>query len=288
MPRPSGSPMKGTWRRRYRRLLDLPPGMLRGRLIYRAKLPFFAGGLYDRLLLGRHAPKLTPQPADSWPTDPNKGREIATGVFHLGHQTIREPVPLGRPIGADEDWRVAFNSFAWLGDLMALGAPAELGDLVERRGDEALTAEAGIDAHHQHEVDIVPDMLEGGDRRRRVQRDAGLLAQMLDELQRAVEMRPRLGMDGDDVGARLGEIGDVGIDRRDHQMHVEGKRAVGPQRPHDDRADGQVGDEMPVHHIDMDVVGAGFRHGAHVLAQPGEVGRENRGRDSERASHAPW
>jgi uncharacterized heparinase superfamily protein len=124
MPRDLGSPMKGTWRRRYRRLLDLPPGMLRGRILYRAKLPVFAGALYDRVLLGRHAPKLTPQPAESWPADAAKGREIATGVFHLGHQTIREPVPLGRPIGADDDWRVAFNGFAWLGDLMALGAPA--------------------------------------------------------------------------------------------------------------------------------------------------------------------
>ena len=44
MPRDLGSPMKGTWRRRYRRLLDLPPGMLRGRILYRAKLPIFAGG----------------------------------------------------------------------------------------------------------------------------------------------------------------------------------------------------------------------------------------------------
>ena len=124
MPRELGSPMKGTWRRRYRRLLDLPPGMLRGRILYRAKLPIFAGGLYDRLLLGRRAPKLTALPADPWPADPARGREIATGSFHLGYQTIREPVPLGRPIGAEEDWRIAFNSFAWLADLMALGAPA--------------------------------------------------------------------------------------------------------------------------------------------------------------------
>jgi uncharacterized heparinase superfamily protein len=116
--------MKGTWRRRYRRLLDLPRGMLSGRLIYRAKQPIFAGGLYDRLLLGRVEPSLISVASDSWPADAARGREIAEGIFRLGAQTIREPVPLGRPAGAGEDWRIAFNGFAWLPDLMALGAPA--------------------------------------------------------------------------------------------------------------------------------------------------------------------
>src|SRR5262245_5905887 len=124
MPRPSGSPMKGTWRRRYRRLLDLPPGMLRGRLLYRAKQPIFAGGLYDRFLLGGREPKLVTHPTDTWPADPARGREIAEGIFRLGHQTIQEPAPLSRPIGATEDWRVALDGFGWLADLMSLGPPA--------------------------------------------------------------------------------------------------------------------------------------------------------------------
>src|SRR5262249_47718976 len=89
-----------------------------------ARPPLCAGALTAPLLPAGHAPKRAPPPADPWPADPARGREIATGSFHLGHQTIREPVPLGRPIGADEDWRIAFNSFAWLADLMALGAPA--------------------------------------------------------------------------------------------------------------------------------------------------------------------
>ena len=83
--------MKGTWRRRYRRLLDLPPGMLRGRILYRAKLPIFAGSLYDRLLLGRHAPMLTALPADPWPADPARGREIATRLY-LSERTAQNHV----------------------------------------------------------------------------------------------------------------------------------------------------------------------------------------------------
>ncbi|MFI5018707.1 MAG: hypothetical protein ACHQHK_12220, partial [Dongiales bacterium] len=116
--------MKGTWRRRYRRLLDLPAGVLRGRILNGVKQPIFAGALYDRLLLGRREPSLRVIPADPWPADAARGREIATGSFHLAQQTIREPVPLGRPIGAGEEWRIAFNSVDWLADLMALGAPA--------------------------------------------------------------------------------------------------------------------------------------------------------------------
>jgi uncharacterized heparinase superfamily protein len=116
--------MAGARPRRLRRLLDLPPGVLRGRIAYRLKRPLFAGALYDRLLLGRREPALRPIAADPWPADAARGREIAAGSFHLARQTIREPVPLGRPIGADEDWCVAFNAFSWLADLMALGPPA--------------------------------------------------------------------------------------------------------------------------------------------------------------------
>ena len=42
-------------------------------------------------------------------------------------------------------------------------------------------------------------------RRRRIERHAGLLAERLDQLHRAVQMRPGFRMHGDDVGARLGE-----------------------------------------------------------------------------------
>ena len=67
-----------------------------------------------------------------------------------------------------------------------------------------------------------------------IERQPGLLAERLDELDRAVDMRPGLGMHGDDVGAGLGEARDIRIDRRDHQMHVERQgrvRRAAPSRP---------------------------------------------------------
>ena len=105
-------------------------------------------------------------------------------------------------------------------------------DLVERAGDEALAAETGIDAHHQHEVDEVENMCDRVLRRRRIEGDPGALAERPDRLQRAVEMRPRLGMDGQAIGAGGGEIGEIGVGRRDHQMHVEGLCRDMPDRLH--------------------------------------------------------
>jgi uncharacterized heparinase superfamily protein len=110
--------------RRIRRLISLPADQLGGRLIYRLSRPIFRSGLYNRSLTARGDGMIRPVAADPWPGDPARGREIAKGVFRLAGQVVREPTPLGGPIGADDAWRVAFNSFGWLGDLMALGPGA--------------------------------------------------------------------------------------------------------------------------------------------------------------------
>ena len=99
-------------------------------------------------------------------------------------------------------------------------------------------------------------------RRAGVQHHAGLGAQLADAAQGAVQVRAALGVDGQDVGAGLAEGLQVGIDRRDHQVDVERQVRVRPQRLHHVRADGDVGHEMAVHHVDMHPVGAGGLDGA--------------------------
>src|SRR5437016_720117 len=42
---------------------------------------------------------------------------------------------------------------------------------------------------------------------------------------------------------------------------------------------------MAVHHVDMNVVRAGRREVAHLLAEPGEIGRQDRRRDARRLLH---
>ena len=94
----------------------------------------------------------------------------------------------------------------------------------------------------------------------------------LDRLDRAVEMRTGLRMRRDDIGAGLHEGFKIGVHRRDHQMHVEGLFRVRPQRLHHGRTDGEIGHVMPVHHIDMNPVGARLVDGANLLAELGEIG----------------
>jgi hypothetical protein len=43
--------------------------------------------------------------------------------------------------------------------------------------------------------------------------------------------------------------------------------------------DGEIGHEVVVHHIDVDVIGPGRIHGPDLFAQPGEVGGQDRWRD---------
>ena len=92
-------------------------------------------------------------------------------------------------------------------------------------------------------------------------------------------MRARLDMHCDDVGAGLGEGLEIGIAGRDHQVYVERLLGDGADRLHHRGADGDVGHEVPVHHVDMDPVGAGGLDCADFIAQLGEIGRQNRRRD---------
>ena len=116
--------MKRARPRRFRRLMELPPDLARGRVVYALCRPLYRSPLAGLLLRRRGEAAIQPVGADAWPGSPERGREIAQGLFRLAGQEIREPVPLGRPVGAEKEWRAAFNGFAWLGDLMALGPAA--------------------------------------------------------------------------------------------------------------------------------------------------------------------
>jgi hypothetical protein len=52
-------------------------------------------------------------------------------------------------------------------------------------------------------------------------------------------------------------------------------------RGDDQRPDGDRGDEVAVHDVDVDHVRAGVHHLGHLPAEAGEVGRQDRGRDAD-------
>ncbi len=96
-----------------------------------------------------------------------------------------------------------------------------------------------------------------------------------------------LGVHRDDVAAGLGEGFQVGIDRRDHQVHVERLLGVRPQGRDNAGTDGDIGHEMPIHDVDMNIVAARRIDGADFLSQTREVGRENGWCDFHGLRHGP-
>ena len=126
----------------------------------------------------------------------------------------------------------------------------------QRDRQEALAAEAGIDAHDQDHVSVLDDVFEHRDRRRRVQRDAGPCAERADVRQQALRVEGRLEVKGDDVGAGLAEVFDVAFRLDDHQVGVERARRQLAQVADDLGSPGDVGDEAAVHDVEVQVIGA--------------------------------
>ena len=86
-----------------------------------------------------------------------------------------------------------------------LDHPADLGDLRLHRRDVRLAAETGVDGHHEHEIDEVEHVGDGARRRRRVEGDGGLRAELT---------RPRRAPGGGGCTPRRGRSGDGNRPRR--------------------------------------------------------------------------
>ena len=123
------------------------------------------------------------------------------------------------------------------------------------------------------------DLLERADRRRRIEHDAGLDAERLDRVDRAMQVRQHLDVHRDHRGAGVGERLDVAIGIRDHQVDVERHRGDALERLDDRRADRDVRHEVAVHHVDVNQIGAAALDRGDRVAERGEVGREDRRRD---------
>ncbi len=68
-------------------------------------------------------------------------------------------------------------------------------------------------------------------------------------------------------------------------MDVERLGGMGPQCCDHRRPDGQVRNEMAVHDVDVDPVGARGVDRPHFLAEPREIGREDRRGDADGLLH---
>ena len=186
------------------------------------------------------APAATSAPAFSGPTPPSTA------------------IPQAEPLGADR-----------------LREPFHAG---QRVGEERLAAPAGVHRHDEDEVAEAHRLVEGRERRPRVDRHPRRRAPRPDELRESVKMRLRLHVDRD---ARRAGV-EVLVERPerflDHQMDVERDLRVPSERAEDQGTDRQVGDEVPVHDVEMDEVGPGLLARRDRLVEAPEVrGQEGRG-----------
>ena len=138
----------------------------------------------------------------------------------------------------------------------------------------------GIHRHDEDEIEPIHDVVEIGKRRRRVEHEPRLAAVVLDETEGAIDVLGSFRVKGDDGRARLCEVGNDPVHRPHHEVHVYRHRRERLDRFTNDRPDGEIGNVVIVHDVEMYEVGARRNHGADFLAQPGEVGGKYAGRDA--------
>jgi hypothetical protein len=86
-------------------------------------------------------------------------------------------------------------------------------------------------------------------------------------------------MDSQDISPGRGEIAQVPIRLTDHQVHIDDSLIASgdwPYRVDDERPNCNVGNEVPIHYIDMNILGTSGQSLLYLIAEASEVSRENR------------
>src|SRR6185437_1311878 len=99
-----------------------------------------------------------------------------------------------------------------------------------------------------------------------------------DVAEQAVQVAGGFGVDDDEVGACGADGLDPLLGAADHEVGFEGQRAdVGAGSGDEHGAHGDVGDEVAVHDVHLEAIGAGGDGGPEITLQAAEVGREDGG-----------
>jgi hypothetical protein len=149
-------------------------------------------------------------------------------------------------------------------------------DLGELTLDERLASKTRIDSHDQNQIDEIQYVIQGINRGAWIERNTGVLSEAANVLKGPMHMRARFRMHGQIICAGVRKCFEIDIDWRNHQVHVERFGCMGLERPHDLRANGNVGHKMTIHYIDVDKVGACPFNRLDLCAQPREIRGEQR------------
>ena len=149
----------------------------------------------------------------------------------------------------------------------------DVGDLWDAVGDEGLSAESRVDGHDENEVGLIEERHEPLDGGLGVDGDPDLQALFFYPLHRGMDVPFGFAVDGDGVALRVDEGVDVSDGVVDHQVGIEESVRVSSDGLDYRRSERYVGDEHPVHNIEVDPVRAGLVCPGDLLAESGEVCR---------------
>ena len=153
----------------------------------------------------------------------------------------------------------------------------ETTDFPGARTDKTLPAKTGVYAHDEHLIDEINHLFEAGNRRAGIEHDPGLLVELFNLLNGAVQMRAGFLMDQDDIRAGADEIGQIALRLNNHQVDIERQAGALAGGLDHQRTNGDIGHKTAIHHINVDTVRAGLLDLGNLLAEAPKVGRENRG-----------
>ena len=146
-------------------------------------------------------------------------------------------------------------------------------NFVPHFGYECLPAESGIDGHDQDEVNFREEMFDKFGGGSGVEGDSRLHFHFADGARQAVGMAGGFRMKSKGRGPGIGERADEIFGVFGHQVDVEERARGGlAQGGAQGRAESEVGDELIVHHVQVQPVGAGGQGAPGVAAELGEVG----------------
>ena len=98
-------------------------------------------------------------------------------------------------------------------------------------------------------------------------------------------MRPRFGVERDQIRPGIRESLQIGVNWCNHQMHIEGDGRVAAERLDQPRPEGDIRDKMPIHNVQMQPIRTCCGDGAHFLTEFGEIGGQKRRGDERRGLH---
>jgi hypothetical protein len=160
-----------------------------------------------------------------------------------------------------------------------LGLIPEAGDFFKRSGNELLSAKSGEHGHDERLVDEREMFDKQGDRLVRIDRYPGLDAALSDTSEDRGKVVAYFGMHDEDRGAGVAEIADVFCRIGDHEVNVERNGHAAPYRLHNQRAEGDVGNKIAVHHVAVDTVRARVLRRLDFTLETAEISGKDGGKD---------